>query len=133
VLVGGCVEGPAQADPPSSPAIGAAYIVGAGATGAWSGKTDQIAAWTSGGWRFIRPFEGLQLLDRSTQTISAYRSGSWELGIVRATALKIGGLQVVGARQGTIAAPSGGTVVDAQARASIASILSALQAHGLVG
>jgi hypothetical protein len=107
--------------------------VAASATGAWSGKTDQIAAWTSGGWRFVGPFEGLQLLDRSTQTISAYRSGSWELGIVRATALKIAGLQVVGARQSTIAAPSGGTLVDAQARASIASILSALQAHGLVG
>lgn len=132
VLVGGCVEGPPQATPPSVPALGAAYVVAAGATGAWSGKSGWLAAWTSGGWRFIAPVDGLQLFDRINQTTSTYRNGGWELGIVRASSVSIGDNQVLGARQPAISAPAGGSVTDVEARAAIASIITALQAHGLI-
>lgn len=133
MLVGGCVEGPPQTVPPSAPALGAAYLVGAGATGAWSGKAGSVAAWTSGGWRLAAPVEGLELLDRSTQTTSAYRNGAWELGVVRANSVRIGGNQVLGMQQPAINAPVGGSVTDAEARAAIASIIAALQGHGLIG
>ncbi|WP_061238163.1 DUF2793 domain-containing protein [Ectopseudomonas composti] len=45
------------ATPPGSPANGAAYIVAAGATGAWSGKSGQIAFYLTaeGAWSFLVP------------------------------------------------------------------------------
>ncbi|KAB2674686.1 DUF2793 domain-containing protein [Brucella tritici] len=46
------------AAPPSSPAEGDLYIVAAGATGAWAGKSGQIAEWSSGSWVFSVPFDG---------------------------------------------------------------------------
>lgn len=131
-LVGGCVEGPPQPSPPPSPTLGSTYLVANGATGAWAGKDDCVAAWTAGGWRFTAPIEGLHLLDRSSGAVSMYRSGGWDLGGLRATSLEIGGVQVVGARASAISVPSGGTIIDAEARAAVGAILSALQAHGLI-
>ncbi len=49
-----------------------------------------------------------------------------------AAALKVNGVKVVGIQQATIAAPSGGATIDAQSRTAIASILTALKAHGLL-
>ena len=49
-----------------------------------------------------------------------------------AASLKVGGTQVVGPQQGTIAPPAAGGTVDANARATIGEILTALQAHGLI-
>lgn len=48
------------ATPPGSPSDGAAYIVAAGATGAWSGKAGQIAYWrtATNGWAFLVPANG---------------------------------------------------------------------------
>ena len=48
------------------------------------------------------------------------------------TAYQVGGIQVVGAQQANIAAPTGGGTIDAQARVTINSILSVLQTHGLI-
>lgn len=44
--------------PPSSPAEGDRYIVGAGATGAFAGKDGRLAAWLAGGWMFLSPRAG---------------------------------------------------------------------------
>lgn len=44
--------------PPSVPATGDRYIVGVGATGAWSGRADDIAGWTDGAWEFLTPRAG---------------------------------------------------------------------------
>jgi hypothetical protein len=41
--------------PPASPTEGDRYIVPAGATGAWAGKTDQIAVWIEGAWEYHVP------------------------------------------------------------------------------
>lgn len=41
--------------PPSSPAIGDAYIVAVGATGLWAAKDKYIATWTARGWMFVVP------------------------------------------------------------------------------
>jgi hypothetical protein len=126
------VEEPPQVTPPPSPALGACYIVAAGATGAWSGKQDHLACFTLGGWRLIPPIDGMTAYVRSTSVWATYRSSAWELGVIRGSALNIGGQQVVGARGAAIASPSGGTTVDAEGRAAISAILTALRAHGLI-
>ena len=61
-----------------------------------------------------------------------FRNGAWEIGQVRCTGLYVGSDKVVGARGGAIAAPSGGSTVDSQARSTIGLILSALRQHGLI-
>src|SRR6266705_3553261 len=38
--------------PPGSPTLGDAYLVAAGATGAWAGKSNYIASFTRRGWEF---------------------------------------------------------------------------------
>lgn len=132
VLVGGCVEEPPRASPPSAPVIGDSYIVGDGATAEWAGKSQSIAAFTSGGWRFIAAREGMTVYVRSTGTLAAYRADSWELGLIRAMSVVIGGQQVVGRRAAPIALATDGATIDAQARAAIGQILTTLREHGLI-
>jgi len=45
-------------DPPGAPGDGDRYIPASGATGAWSGKDLNIAAWQDGAWAFLVPREG---------------------------------------------------------------------------
>ena len=132
ILVAAAVEEPPRNSPPSAPAVGACYIVGSAPTGVWAGTAQNIAAFTSGGWRFTPPFEGLTAYVRSTATSAAYRAGAWEIGVLRGTNVVIGGQQVVGGRAGAIASASGGTTVDAQARSVIDQILGAMRQHGLI-
>jgi hypothetical protein len=132
ILVAGTVEGPPLATPPASPQLGSAYIVGASATDAWAGKDHVIAAWTTGGWRFIPPVEGLALTERTTGTLAAYRSGAWEIGLLRAELVMIEGQQVVGPRAAAIESPAGGATIDVEGRAAIDAILGALRQHGLI-
>lgn len=42
------------------------------------------------------------------------------------------GLKVVGSQGGAIAAPSGGTTIDLEARTAIGEILAAMREHGLI-
>lgn len=64
------------AAPPASPAEGDAYIVAAGATGAWAGREGDIAAWYSG-WRFHDPAEGWTVWDRAVDRMLVYDSTAW--------------------------------------------------------
>ncbi len=116
----------------ASPALGSCYIIAAGATGAWSGKQDNLACFTAGGWRLVAPVPGMTAYVRSTSVWAVYRSSAWELGVLRGSGLNIGGQQVVGARGTAIAAPAGGTTVDVEGRAAISAILAALRLHGLI-
>jgi len=126
------VEGPATITPPASPPAGACYLVGGSATGAWAGQDGAIATYTDGGWKFVVPVEGTQLLDLASGQILVRLSGVWESGIVRAQEVRINGQTVVRNRQPAVTDPAGGTVVDTQGRAAIAAILATLRTHGLI-
>lgn len=132
VAVAGAVEEPPRRDPPASPAIGQCYIVDAAATGAWAGKSQCVAGFTGGGWRFLPPIEGMTLYVKASSVFATYRSGAWEVGMVRGLTLVLGGQQVVGSRFAAIASPSGGTTVDSEARTAVGQILAALRQHGLI-
>ena len=69
---------------------------------------------------------------RNTAVAALYRAGAWEIGSVRASSVLVGGQQVVGARGAAISSPTGGTIIDAEGRAAISSILTALRQHGLI-
>lgn len=105
------IEGEADA-PPAAPAAGECWLVGDTPTGDWVGHAGEIASFQPGGWIFAAPRDGVRVLDRSTGQDIRYR-GTWQ-------------------RPETPAAPSGGTTVDAEARAAIADLVAALVAGGLL-
>lgn len=123
--------GPIDA-PPADPAPGQCWPVGAGAEGEWAGRAGSLACRTSGGWRFLAPVPGMTVwrLDagyRLHWTGSAWSDGAWPVA-----ALVIDGEQVVGARLGSVPSPSGGTIIDAQARTAVDAVIVALRTHGLI-
>lgn len=44
--------------PPTSPTLGDAYVIPNAATGAWSGKSQQLAVWFGSSWRIFVPKDG---------------------------------------------------------------------------
>jgi hypothetical protein len=131
-LVAACVDEPPRAVPPANPAVGACYLVADPASGPWTGFEHHLAAYTAGGWRLIPPIEGANVLVRSTGVTASFRNGSWQIGVLAAEELLIGGQQVVGPRGAAIASPIGGSIVDVEARTAIAEITARLRDHGLI-
>lgn len=127
-----CPEGAPLAAPPSTPAAGQCWIVAAEAEGDWAGKTDCLAVWTSGGWRFIAPVAGMLAWNKSASVWMRWTGASWSAGTLPATALVIGGQQVVGPRLPEVPSPSGGTVIDVEARAAVDGVIATLKSHGLM-
>ena len=132
VVVSAAIEGLPLATPPVSPVVGGCYLVGASPTGAWAGQANKLAAFTSGGWRFVAPFDGLGAFIRTSGSTAVYRNGVWEIGKLRGSEVLVDGAKVVGPQQAAIPAPAGGSTVDVEARSATAAILAALRSHGLI-
>ncbi|MDZ7587699.1 MAG: DUF2793 domain-containing protein [Parasphingorhabdus sp.] len=96
-----------------SPGDGDAWIVGASATGEFLGHDGEIALWTGGGWRFILCWQGMSVLREDLQALAVLTENGWE-------------------SQPNIIDPTGGNVIDIEARTAVASILSALRAGKLI-
>ncbi|HEV2746532.1 MAG TPA: DUF2793 domain-containing protein [Allosphingosinicella sp.] len=126
------IEGPLLADPPPTPAPGQCWVVAGAPTGAWSGKAGQLAVWTDGGWRFVAPVPGMLAWDKVGGHWIHFDGTGWSVGELPATALVVGGLQVVGTRQPNVPSPSGGTIIDEEARAAINGVIATLMSHGLI-
>jgi hypothetical protein len=127
-----CVEQRALASPPASPVAGRCYLVAAGADGAWAGLANQLAIATEGGWRFVVPLSGMRVWVASESIEALFDEGAWVYGSVRGERLIVGGDQVVGPRAAGIVAATGGSTVDVECRAVVASLLAMLRSHGLI-
>lgn len=99
--------------PPATPSAGQCWLVGSGATGLFSGMTDRIAAWSEGGWRFLAPRDGLRAYDIAASAHRLYSGGVWRMVVAPA-------------------APTGGSVIDIQARTAIAAMITALKTNGIL-
>lgn len=126
------VAGAGTNDPPTAPAMGRCWIVGTAPTGAWADRAQALAGWTTGGWRFVAAREGMVAWDEVRHIPLRFSNGAWQAGVLRGAELRIGGDRVVGPRAAAIAAPGGGATIDAEARATLAAVLSALRGHGLI-
>lgn len=124
-------DGPLEA-PPADPEPGESWVIGTSAQGAWSGRECQLATWTAGGWRFFAPSPGMTVWKTSAALPLQWTGTAWTEGELRASKILIGGQQVVGARLPPIASPSGGTIIDAEARSAIGAVIVALRSHGLI-
>jgi hypothetical protein len=73
------------------------------ASGAWQGHEGEFACWDGTQWTLCTPIDGMQVFDRSESSRIVY-AGGWNR-VERPTS------------------PSGGTVVDEEARAAIEAII----------
>ena len=101
-----------QAAPPSAATESECYRVKAPATGAWAGREDRIAVSIAGDWHFIEPVQGMAIYDRTADNLLVFRSG-WK-----------------SAQTPTL--PTGGSVVDVEARAAIGALIQSLKGVGLL-
>ena len=65
--------------PPVSPTEGDRYIVGASATGDWTGHDDYIAEYTSGAWVFLAPQSRMGVFSYNDMYFLIYLDGEWQL------------------------------------------------------
>ena len=77
-LVQPAVESRTLTTPPPAPLEGESYLVPAGATGAWSGHTDEVASFQSGAWLFLDPAPGWQLYCKADSTGLVFDAGAWQ-------------------------------------------------------
>mgnify|MGYP001109503994 CR=1 FL=1 len=101
------------ASPPADPAEGDCWLVAAAATGAWLGADDSLAVYTAGGWRYCTLPLGAMLFDQSSGTRLVRDISGW-------------------VAPGVVPIPTGGTVVDTEARAALSALLTALVQTGLI-
>jgi len=110
MLLGGGVHG-VRSVPPATPVTGEVWIVGSLPVGAFAGKADALAGWTESGWRFVHPAPGLTMHDLETGGTRIFTT-EWKFAE-------------------TPAIPSGGALVDSEARTTIAAIIDALRTVGI--
>src|SRR5262249_47775340 len=75
------VESRTLATPPGTPADGTCYIPAAGATGAWTGWSGQIALFTGGDWMRVMPGSGVKAWLKAERLILTYEDGVWRDGV----------------------------------------------------
>jgi hypothetical protein len=93
--------------------IGKCWVINGVPTGAWANKAGQIAYWIGGSWRFVVPHEGMRVWNRFTRRHSLYISGQWTTAP-------------------SVPNPTGGAVVDSEARAALAAILLYFRLIGIL-
>ena len=96
--------------PPQTPVVGQCWLVGSAPSGTFAGHTGAIACWDGKAWLFASPREGMSLRVKS--------DGSRIRGAASWT------------RVAAPAAPTGGSVVDQQARDAIATVIARLSSWG---
>lgn len=71
------LESTTQTTPPTTADEGQAWAVGTGATDAWLGQENMIAAWRGGGWLFVMPRDGWVAWVRDEAELQVYTDGDW--------------------------------------------------------
>lgn len=66
-----------QTSPPPTPAEGDRHIVASGATGAWAGQADAVAAYEDGAWRFLTPKLGWCAWSDADGALLVYDGATW--------------------------------------------------------
>ena len=67
--------------PPPSPVDGDRYLIPAGATGVWSGRSGQIAVRIGGAWEFHVPRVGWLCFIEDEAVLSVCKPAGWSAGV----------------------------------------------------
>ena len=98
--------------PPAVPVDGKSWLVGAVPIGEWVGHAGDIASRQAGEWLYADPVPGMQLFDLTADKRAVF-DGTWK-------------------RAAQVTQPTGGTVIDVQARTAIAGLIAALVSAGIL-
>jgi hypothetical protein len=109
-LIAPVVEASGVDTPPLAPLVGQCWLVGAAPSGAWTGAAQHLACWTSGGWRLVAPRSGMTSR-RADGVMLQFDGAQWAAPV-------------------SVAAPTGGSVVDSEARAAVTALIAQLQSQG---
>ncbi len=101
-----------SATPPTSPVDGQSWLIATGASGVWAGEAGKLACRQGGHWILVQPTNGMAILNKATGQLIRRVGGVWKAPTAPAQ-------------------PSGGTVVDSQARDSINLLLQKLRDAGI--
>lgn len=129
-LVALVVSSRSVATPPAAPPAGSCYIVPAGGVVAWGQPAGTLLHWQGSAWLAEAPRDG-QIVLVADEGLMLVHSAGWQASWPVA-GLAIGGRTVLAALPATLAPPSGGSVVDSEARATLVTLLSALQQQGIL-
>ena len=99
------------ATPPSDPIEGTRFRILENATSDWQGHGGEIALRVGSAWEFISPFNGMRIFD-VTSRVFYFFSSDWQAAVEPS-------------------APTGGTVVDSEARAVLEILIEALKTAGI--
>lgn len=53
------------------------YVIGVGASGAWTGKDNHLAYFVGGAWAFYVPFTGMRVWNKATSTAMVFKGTTW--------------------------------------------------------
>jgi len=120
LLVQPVVRGRNALLPPQEVSEGMCWLIPEGAGGAWSGRANHIAGWTAGGWRFVPTDDGWSLWVADEGVFVRRQGDDWE---------EVRGMPDPGMG---VDAPSGGSIVDAEARAAILALIDRLVSQGVI-
>ncbi|WP_114521038.1 DUF2793 domain-containing protein [Altererythrobacter sp. ZODW24] len=110
-LLHSAVEG-SRSTPPTDPIDGECWIVDSNPEGDWFGYEDAMACRQAGTWIFVTPREGMQVFDHEAGQQIRFNNG-WK-------------------RAAEPAIPSGGTVVDLEARTALNNLVETLRIAGIL-
>lgn len=117
-------------DPPPSPVLNDCYLIGTAPTGAWAGRTNQIARRNAAAaWEYQAPVEGRTVYDRSANLPRRWDGSSWVE--FEASAADIAALQAADAAHTADIAAAAAAAATAQTTANTA--LAAVPSGGTTG
>jgi hypothetical protein len=87
---------------------GLCWLIASPATGAWAGRSGQIARWSVGSWRYMQPVAGMTIWLNAAGKRLFYIGGEW-------------------VEPSVIGSPANGAVIDTEARAAVTAILDHLR------
>ena len=117
--------------PPGAPVPGEIHIVAVGATGAWAGRTGQLAMHDGFGWTFVQPIRGCLAWIADEQVFAIFHDG-WSTHGWPVASLRVRGRQVLAAAPVAVAAPAGGTTIDTESRSVLSQVIVALRDQGII-
>lgn len=106
-------EGERAAPPSVAADAGQCWIVASGAQEEWQGRDTMVAIRTDGGWRYVEPEAGMGVYDRGSGCFRRFIDGGWAVPVLPPM-------------------PSGGEVIDVEARAVLAQLSEILRTQALV-
>lgn len=96
---------------PTNAEIGQCWLISSAATGEWADKAGQIACWIGGAWRYFSPVDAMRIRMKSEETDLIWSGHTWIVAP-------------------SIGDPIDGAVIDVEARAAIAALLSYFRTIG---